>query len=281
MIFLYIIIILLIAYIILLGYLSKKAYAYKKVAHRKSPADFGIDFDEERIPSQGGELYGWWVPGNPEKPTLLLVHGWSRNVERMLPYIRHLHPLGYNLLAIDVRNHGSSSVIEAPTVGTFTEDVQAAIKYLVAQNPSITLGLIGLSLGGGASIAAAGQDERIQATVTVGAIAHPVELMRTHFAQRNVPGFLANSLLLYMRLRYGIDYEQIAPINHIANAKGKLLIIHGENDETVPLAHGRKLAAANPANARLWVVPAKGHSDCRLHPDFWTNVDEFLAENLG
>lgn len=282
MTFLWLILILLVLYILLLDYLAKKAYAYEKKAYKKSPANYDIPFDEVRIPApQGGELYGWWISGKPEMPTLLLVHGWSRNVERALPYIRHLHPLGYNLLAIDVRNHGNSSTLEAPTVGTFTEDVLSAINYLATQNPSITLGLIGLSLGGGASIAASGQDQRIQAAVTVGAIAHPIELMREHFDQRNIPNFLVSSLFIYMRLRYGIDYERIAPINHIPNATGKILIIHGENDETVPLAHGRKLAAANPTNARFWEVPAKGHSDCHLHPKFWARMDEFLAENLS
>ena len=140
--------------------------------------------------------------------------------------------------------------------------------------------MIGLSIGGGASIAAAGQDKRIQATVTVGAISHPVELMKAHFAQRHIPGFVAAALFVYMRLRFGIDYERIAPINHIPHANGKILIVHGENDETVPLAQGRALAAANPTNAALWVVPAKGHSDCHFAPDFWEKVDAFLAENL-
>ncbi len=276
------IVVILILYVVLLNWLSKRAYAYEKKPHRKDPANFDIPFDEVRIPvPQGGELYGWEIKGKPDMPALVIVHGWSRNVERALPYIRHLQPLGYTLLAIDARNHGSSTPLEAPTVGTFTEDVLAAIQYLAEKNPSTRLGVIGLSVGGGAAIAATGQDKRIQAAITVGAIAHPVDLMQAHFAERNIPGFVTASLFLYMRLRYGIDYERIAPVNHIPNAVGKLLIIHGENDETVPLAHGRRLAAANEANARLWVVPDKAHSDCHLHPEFWAHVDEFLAETLG
>ncbi len=268
-------------FIFILDFFSKRAYAYEKTPHSKTPAKFDIPFEEAHIPAvDGGQLYGWWVPGKPEAPTLILIHGWSRNVGRMLPYIRHLHPLGYNLLAIDARNHGSSSLLIAPTVGTFTEDVLAAVDYLAEKNPSTTLGLIGLSIGGGASIAAAGQDKRIQATVTVGAISHPTELMKTHFAQRHIPGFIVAALFLYMRLRYGIDYEKIAPLNHIPNAEGKILIVHGENDETVPLTQGRALAAANPTSARLWVVPAKGHSDCHFAPDFWEKMDAFLDENL-
>ena len=192
--------------------------------------------------------------------------------------MRKLHAFGYIVIAIEGRNHGNSSTLGGRT---FTEDILAAVDFLAAKNPSMTLGVIGLSIGGGAVIAAAGQDERIQAAITVGAISHPIDLMKAHFAERHIPGFLVSSLFVYMRLRFGIDYERIAPINHIPNAEGKILLIHGEDDETVPLAHGRKLAAANPTSARLWVAPAKGHSDCHLHPEFWARLDQFLTENLG
>ncbi len=268
-------------YIILLDYLAKRAYAYEKKPHTRTPANFDIPFEEVYIPAvDGGQLYGWWISAKPDAPTLILIHGWSRNIGRVLPYIRHLHPQGYNLLAIDARNHGSSSKITAPTVGTFTEDLLAAVEYVAEKNASTRIGLVGLSIGGGASIAAAGQDKRIQATVTVGAMAHPLELMKAHFVQRRIPSFFATSLFTYMRLRYRIDYEKIAPINHIPNADGKILIVHGEDDETVPVAHGQRLASTNPRSATLWEIPAKGHSDCHRHPDFWARVDSFLSENL-
>lgn len=270
-------------FIIALEFFSKRAYAYEKAPHKKTPANFDIPFEEVQIPTaDNGQLYGWWIPSMPDAPTLVLIHGWSRNVERVLPYIRNLHPRGYNLLAIDARNHGSSSEITAPTVGTFTEDILAAVEYVSASEKvtSPAIGLIGLSIGGGASIAAAGQDKRIQATVTVGAISHPVALMQTHFEQRHIPGFVAASLFFYMRIRFGIDYEKIAPLTHIPNADGRILLIHGANDETVPLAHGRTLASANPTNATLWIVPAKGHSDCHLYSEFWDKVGAFLSENL-
>ena len=120
-----------ILFIFILDFFSKRAYTFEKTAHKKTPANFDIPFDEVHIPAaDGGQLYGWWVPAKPDAPTLILIHGWSRNVERALPYIRHLHPLGYNLLAIDARNHGSSTPLEAPTVGTFTEDVLAALNFL-------------------------------------------------------------------------------------------------------------------------------------------------------
>ena len=111
-----------------------KMYAYKVRVHRDTPAKYEIDFEEIQIPTtDGGSLYGWWIPTKASAPTLILTHGWSRNVQRMMPYIRKLHPQGYNLLVFDARNHGSSTLLRHPaTVGTFTDDILSAVNYLRA-----------------------------------------------------------------------------------------------------------------------------------------------------
>jgi len=267
-----------------LDYGIERMYAYKISQHRNTPEKFEIPFEEISIPTaNGGQLYGWWIPVSPNAPTLILIHGWSRNVERMLAYIRKLHPRGFNLLTFDARNHGSSSPIKRPTVGTFTEDVLAAVEYLVASEKvaSPKIGLIGLSIGGGASIAAAGQNKGIQAAVTVGALSHPIKVMSAQFEERNTPKFIGSFLFGYMRYRHGINFNKIAPVNHIPNAKAEIMLIHGENDETIPLSQADDLLAANPEKTRLWVVPEKGHSDCHFHPDFWEKVDAFFEESLG
>jgi uncharacterized protein len=258
-------------------------YAYDSPPHRHTPEKFGISFEEIEIPvADGGSLYGWWMPNSPDAPTLILVHGWSRNLERMMAYIRKLYPQGYNLLAFDARNHGSSTVIKHPTVGTFTEDVLAVLDYISGNERifSQEIGLIGLSIGGGASIAATGQDERVRAAVTVGAMSHPIKVMRGQFAEKGVPRFVGTLLFGYMRLRHGLDFEKIAPENYLPNTEAEIFLIHGENDETIPLEQANDLCAANPEKTRLWIVPQKGHSDCHYHPEFWEKVGAFLNENL-
>jgi uncharacterized protein len=261
--------------------LIDRMYAYKIEPHRLTPEKYGISFDEVRIPAaDGGALYGWWLASAPAAPTLVLLHGWGRNLARVLPYIQSLHPLGYNLLAFDARNHGSSTPIRHPTVGTFAQDVVAAIAFL-NQRGVTQIGLVGLSVGGGAVINAAGWQKQIRAVVTVGAISHPVALMKYEFSKRHVPGFLASFLLNYMRRRYGLDFDAIAPLNNIAQAEADFLIVHGENDQVVPLSHGQALAAAGiPGRTRLWAVPEKGHSDCHHHPQFWETVNTFLQKTL-
>lgn len=265
----------------LLDALIDRMYAYKVEPHHVTPAEYGIPFEEVRIPAgDGGALYGWWIASTPAAPALILLHGWGRNLARTLPYIQALYLLGYNLLAFDARNHGSSTPVKNPTVGTFAQDAGAAIEFL-HQRGVTQIGLIGLSVGGGAVINAAAQEKRIRAVITVGAISHPVALMKYEFSKRHVPEFLASFLLNYMRRRYGLDFDAIAPLNNIPRAEADFLIIHGANDQTVPLAQGQALAAAGkPDRTRLWIVPEKGHSDCHIHPQFWEKVGSFLQETI-
>ena len=267
-----------------LDYGIERMYGYDSPLHRRTPEKFDIPFEEIEIPvADSGSLYGWWMPNSPDAPTLILTHGWSRNVERMMVYIRKLHPQGYNLLAFDARNHGSSSSIKHPTVGTFTEDVLAVLDY-ISDNERISsqeIGLIGLSIGGGASIAAAGQDKRVRTAVTVGAMSHPIKVMRRQFEEQHIPQFVGTLLFGYMRLRHGLDFEKIAPENHIRNTEAEIMLIHGENDETIPLEQAEDLRTVNPEKTRLWVVPEKGHSDCHHHPEFWEKMGTFLEESLS
>jgi len=264
--------------------LINKMYRYEKKPHLITPEEHNIGFEEILIPSnKNSQLYGWWITASPEAPTLILLHGWGRNLSRMMPYIQKLHPLGYNLLAFDARNHGSSSPIKHPTVGTFSEDVLTVVDFLSTSNliSSDRIGILGLSIGGGAAINAAGWDNRIRSVITVGALSHPETLMKHEFKKRHIPDFISSAILGYMRFRFGLDFDKIAPVNNITTANAAFLLIHGDEDETVPFAHGQALVeAGNPDQARLWLVPGKGHSNCHKHPDFWEKVDAYLKETL-
>lgn len=274
----------LILLILLLDKLIERMYSYEKKPHRVTPDKYQIAFDEVHIPgAKSSQLYGWWIPASPDAPTLILIHGWGRNLSRMMPYIQALHPLGYNLLAFDARNHGSSSPEKHPTVGTFSEDALAALDFLATSDlvSSPAIGILGLSIGGGAAINAAGLDERVKSVITVGALSHPKEVMKLEFQKRSIPDFIPWLLFGYMRLRFRLNFDKIAPINNIPNASAQILLIHGDEDETIPLAQGQALAKASAVQkTQLWIVAGKGHSNCNTHPEFWEKVEAFLEKSL-
>jgi pimeloyl-ACP methyl ester carboxylesterase len=264
-------------------------YHYPRRPHATSPAAFGIPFEEVRFPTRHDrQLYGWWIPAHREAPdpapTLILVHGWGRNVERTMPYVRQLHLLGYDVLAFDLRSHGSSDPDRYPNLLMFSEDIRAAVDFVVprASGTPRTIGVVGLSVGGGAAIHAAAHDDRIDSVVTIGAMAHPVDVMRPEFAKRHVPYFPVVWLTLeYLQLRIGARFNRFAPVNVIGQTSARILLVHGEDDTVVPVEQARSLArAGRPGTVRLWTLPARGHSDCHDQPGFWERLDVFLRETV-
>jgi pimeloyl-ACP methyl ester carboxylesterase len=53
-----------------------------------------------------------------------------------------------------------------------------------------------------------------------------------------------------------------------------VLLVHGEQDTLIPVAHAHALHALRP-DARLVLEPGCGHNDC---PPPWKLVRSFLAE---
>jgi pimeloyl-ACP methyl ester carboxylesterase len=265
-----------------------RLYRTPRVPHQKTPASLDIPFEEIRFPTAGGkQLFGWWIPNTalaaPGAPTLVLVHGWRRNVERLLPFIGWLAAAGYNLLVFDARGHGSSDEDGHATMLKFARDIQAALDEALRRSEVTPerLGVLGLSIGGAAAIYAAAHDARIGAVITIGSFAHPGDLMRQELVERGIPAVAIPAILRYVEWQVGARLDVIAPEQQIATVEAPVLLIHGSEDVVVPPEDGRRLAAAGGSSATLWMVPDHGHSDCDRHPDFRPQVLEFLTTALA
>lgn len=256
-----------------------------RVAHTRHPGALGLAYETVFVPTAHGKrLHGWWIPsGTPGSPVLILLHGWGRNVERMLPYVTMLHPAGYDLLVFDARHHGSSDADDYGSMPKFSEDIRAAVDWLATRGAHVPqeVGVLGLSVGGSAAIHAAAHDTRITAVATVGAFADPRDPRATlgRFWWILAPGLpLA---FRWVEWRAGLRFKDVAPENLIGRARTRFLLIHGEEDTVIPLRHARRLAAAARERARLWVVPGRGHSDPHLDPAMARRLTEFFGEILA
>ncbi len=272
--------------VILLDILINLLYRYPIRKHEATPAAENIPFEEVRFPTRKGKtLYGWWIPAaEPPRPTIILMHGWGQNIGKMLPAISKLAGLGANILAFDLRNHGSSDPDEYPNLLKFSEDLRAAVEYISGNRSEATdqIAVLGFSVGGGAAIHASAHDARITSVITVGAMARPIDVMRYEMGKRHIPYLPVGWLILrYAELRIGIDFDDIAPVNNIARSNAEIFLIHGEQDRVVPVSQAHKLVAAGkPGNVHLWIIPDKGHNDCTYHPEFQSKVEDFLRRTL-
>ncbi|OYW05718.1 MAG: hypothetical protein B7X11_01700, partial [Acidobacteria bacterium 37-65-4] len=257
-----------------------------RVRHRRDPAALGLAFETVRIPASGGKtLHGWWIPsGAAHAPCLVLVHGWGRNVERVLPYVELLHPAGFDLVAFDARHHGSSDGDGYASMPKFSEDIRSVVDYLDRRRETpgpLRVGVLGLSVGGSAAIHAAACDPRIAAVATVGAFADPADPRATIGRYWWLLGPGLPLAFRFVEWRVGLRFRSVAPEKVIARARARFLLIHGTDDVVVPVAHARRLAWAAGASARTWILPGRGHSDPHRESAMAATLGAFFAEALA
>jgi pimeloyl-ACP methyl ester carboxylesterase len=153
--------------------------------------------------------------------------------------------------------------------------------------------LIGHSRGGGLVLAKAAEDPRIRAVATWAAVATLSPPWRPEVLDQwqregviHIPNARTGQQLpLYYQIAE--DYRAHQPRFDLAalvpQLRQPLLIVHGDQDETVPLSAAETLLARQP-EAELLVVPAAGHQFGGRHP--WPEAElpplaQFVAERTA
>ena len=210
------------------------------------------------------QLFAWFIPAAPGAPALVVMHGWGGNAEMMLPLAAPLHAAGYSLLLVDARCHGRSDGDTFASLPRFAEDIESALAWLREQQgvDPAALGVIGHSVGAGAALLVAARQPELRAVVSLAAFAHPAAMMRRWLATLHIPYWpLGAYILAYVQRVIGFRFAAIAPVNTIARVACPVLLVHGLEDDTVPVAEAREIHAARAGDAvELLLIPGS-HDD--------------------
>jgi dipeptidyl aminopeptidase/acylaminoacyl peptidase len=234
--------------------LESRLFYYPDRAHfLKAPTAEEVYFTS----ADGLRLHGWFFradspPGSPPPPAVVHAHGNAGNINWHTEFSSFFPREGFSLLMFDYRGYGKSD----PPKGRLSradliDDTKAAIDY-VASRPDIDarrVAVYGVSLGGVIGLAAAADRPNVGAVVTVSAFSTWQGVVADH------AGGLVSRLIAS-----GSDAARI--IARIAPRP--LLIVHGQNDRIVPVAHAHQLkAAADRAGlaAEVIIDPAADHND--------------------
>ena len=230
-----------------------------------TPEDVGLDYEEVFFTTEDGlRLHAWHVPGTTEL-TWLWFHGNGGNIGHRVPELAPLHHrLGVNLFIIDYRGYGRSEGIPSEQ-GTY-RDARASLRYLQEQadTPTERIVYFGHSLGTGVAVELALFEPPL-GMILVSPFASVSDMSRLIFP------LLPTGWLLRNR------YNSLARIGKIHRP---LLILHGDQDETVPVSQANKLFdAANPPK-RLQILPGAGHNDTfeAGGEAYWGALEQFVAE---
>jgi fermentation-respiration switch protein FrsA (DUF1100 family) len=210
-----------------------------------TPGDYGLEYEEVYFSAEDGvRLHGWWVP-QAGAPVLVWFHGNAGNISHRLENIKLLHDLAaVQVFIFDYREYGKSHG-KISREGTF-KDAAAAYRYVAASRkvPASDLVLFGRSLG--------------TALATDLAVRVPCRSLIIESAFTNSSDMAKLFAPFMFDWRPSIPYDNLGKVDKL---KVPLLIIHGADDEIIPVAMGRRLYAAARDPKELYIIPGAHHND--------------------
>ena len=195
------------------------------------------------VPTNGGSIATLYLPNPGAAVTVLYAHGNAEDLGQLAPLLDELRRTGFAVLAFDYRGYGMSTG-GPPSAAGATSDVEAVYRHAVERLkiPPSRLVLYGRSVGSGPAT-------DLAARLPIGGLVLESPFVSAFRVLTKVPL---------------LPFDRFPNLRHIRRVRSPLLVIHGTDDEVIPVAHGRRLfeAAAQPKQA-LWIEGAH-HNDVPL-----------------
>lgn len=217
--------------------------------------------EDVRVRSDDGvELQAWFWAASVRTgaPTVLVLHGNAGNRGDRIDLLRDLHDLGCGVMALDYRGYGGSE--GTPTERGLYADAEAALRWLELRGAE-SIFYYGESLGTGVAV------ELARRRAPRGLILEAAFDSAVAVGQRAYPFFPVSWL---MRDRYESDEK-------IGEVAVPLLMLHGADDDIVPIALARRLFDRANEPKRFVEIAGAGHNDLRLSGAPYLSVlEDFL-----
>lgn len=213
---------------------------------RTAPASVGLrDVDEIVLETpDGARVLSWYAAARPGRPTILYFHGNGGSLVTRTERIAKYMSRGLGVFMMTYRGYGGST--GTPSERAIISDAKFAYDRLV------TLGvepdeivLYGESLGSGVATQLAAVREAA-GLILDAPYTSMLDLARLHYP------------LLPARFLMTDRYETA---RYIGAVRAPILIIHGEEDDVIPVAMAHELIARATAPKKLVTYDGAGHSD--------------------
>ncbi len=294
----------------LAGYLLYFCFLISKVSltvpfpasrHEPSP------YQEERVEfptADGSRLEGRWIAAYPgSSKVVLFCHELGTDLSAWHKYGSYLPQAGFNVFSFSFRRPPKrTDGVHQFTTGQWVtsrdrEDVLSALRFLEKAPFSAgkKFGVLGVSKGANAALAALPHTDRIKAVVTDGAFS-TIETV-VDYIKKWIPIFIpypwlyrwapdsayramVHVSLWVSDLRIGCRFMDIEP--SLRRTQVPLFFIHGERDGYISPHQAHYLFDLTKGREGLWIVPGARHNEAvEISPaEYQGKVVSFLKENL-
>ncbi len=232
-----------------------------------TPERLGVEWEDLYFTAADGtRINGWFVraPGRPPVAHILFAHGNAGNIGDRSVILALLAAAGFDVLVFDYRGFGRSA--GRPNERGMYLDARAAREALLARpgvDPNRVV-YLGKSLGGGVMLELA---TRYPPAAMV--------LMSTFTGLRDA------ARAVYPFLPRPVVPDAFPSLRRIASLRSPVLVMHGDDDELLPVGMGRALYEAAAGPKRLHIYPGGRHNDLVLRPGWAQTVAEWVSSALS
>ncbi len=243
--------------------------------------DWGRVTDARIATADHGEIEVWRVePEGASRGIVVLAHGWGRNRDRMVLRAGIFGELGFTTVMHSARDHGNSSSKAFMNAFRFAEDIEAVLQWI--KEPVV---LYGHSMGAaGAILAASRNPDRIRLLFLEACYARTKEALQNLYCSYNrfFGLFFGYTVVFLMDILYGFKMDDVSPMRLAPGIPARVLIIHGEKDQSFPLQNACRLRDAFPAGkAELFIARGADHSGSSLTPEYSKAIESFIDRRYG
>jgi uncharacterized protein len=251
---------------LLVWWLEPRMAFFPTTGVQETPAVAGVPFRDVRIATADGQrLHAWWMEHASPRAQVVFFHGNGGNLSMWLDIFVQLWRRGFSVMAVDYRGYGASTG-SASERGLY-RDADATIQMFQHQFRRQGIPVIYWGRSIGAPVAA---------HAAVGAAPDGIVLETPMPDARSVLRTNPVLWLLSFLSTYTFPTSRLLEKYH-----GPLLILHGDQDEIVPFAAGRRVFERAPSVKKRFVaIEGAHHNDLHVTDPgvYWSTIDTFVSE---
>jgi fermentation-respiration switch protein FrsA (DUF1100 family) len=220
-----------------------------------TPAELGLPYEDVwlSVANEQGiteKIHAWWLPNQSSQEALLYLHGNGSNMSGNLDVAQEFYNLGFSLLLLDYRGYGLSEG-KFPTEATVYQDAQLAWDYLVTDRglKPAQIFVYGHSLGSAVAIDLGVRQPEMAGLITESSFTSILDVANNYGSFYRL---FPSKILINQRF----DSLSKVPLLQMP-----LLLIHGRDDQLIPVSMSEGLYAVAKPPKQLIIVPEAGHND--------------------
>ncbi len=229
-----------------------------------TPASVGLSYQDVALYSgeDNVRLSAWWIPASPAHVNLLFIHGGGSNRTseffRSLDFYREISELGFSVLTLDARNHGTSEGDGKGLrfgAGEYV-DVLAGQQWLAEHAPGLLTFAMGKSMGGASLIHAAAHGATFDGLILLDpALDAQSAVVNGIWAATGLPQWMLGPSGYAAVMLNDLPVGETSTMNLGRTLTTPTLLIQDPEDPVTIAPFARALAASNPV-ITLWEAPS-------------------------